>query len=168
MPFTFCCIDTTVKKVAACCTVFLQEENKIKRIIWSIHRLFLEDGGLIFIVENSLMHRCGWCRRLSCTLRQKRICGKAAFSHRTHNWLIYWVLCISVRLCERVCAWGGLMHYAWLWSVMSGCDSLLLIMDNWYNVRICARAHTHTTTHYDHYFGVCMPYLKQHFILIGW
>lgn len=112
------------------------------------------------------MHRCGWCRQLSSTLRQKkRICGKAAFSRRTHNWLIYWVLCISVRtcLCVRVCAWGGLIHYAWLWSVMSGCHCLLLIMDNWYDTCTCVYTHTHThiqfnvKVHKPHTLTIILP-----------
>ena len=72
---------------------------------------------------------CG-CVQLFLHFETKSLCGKAAFSLRTHNWLIYWVLRISVRtctcvcvcayVCVCVCVWGRVWcimhHYGASWA----------------------------------------------------
>ncbi len=106
--------------------------------------LHVQYDGFIFFAVYSLMYRSVWMWTAFLHFEAKCICGKAAFSHRTHNWLIYWVLCISVRTC--LCVWESLVHYASLWSVMSGCHCLLLIMDDCYDARIHIRMYQDTHT----------------------
>lgn len=104
--------------------------------------LHVQYDGFVFFAVYSLMYRCVWMWTAFLHFETKCICGKTAFSHRTHNWLIYWVLCISVRTCLCVCEFGALCIIMECHERMS-----LLFTDNGW-LLWCPHTHTYVlSTH---------------------
>lgn len=109
------------------------EENKWKVIFFHLLSVFTE-WQVHFFQQRTHASVCVCVLMQTALLHSetKCICGKAAFSHRKHKQLIYWVLCISVCTClyASVCMYvcESLVHYAALCRTMSSCHCHLLIM----------------------------------------
>lgn len=110
-----------------------------KKKIWYIHHqwfyMYSMMGSFSLQCIPSCIDVCG-CGRLSCTLRQNAFVEKQLLAtEHTTDWFIEFYALVFAHAC--VCV--SLVHYASLWSVMSGCHCFLLIMDDCYD----ARTHIH-------------------------